>query len=198
MINQIVKYIETGIIDEEKINSFIDEMIHISKDDLVGLIKYCDIRSIDATNIPQYSTYEDGTYNMLQYLRMSGDFGPRYAEIGSHYLDNNQNKDALVKYGENHSKLASLLGLVRIKKCGRVSRVYLSELGKRIERMENQEQIIMISRLSVGIPIIGHCIKHDVYTVDQLYGILLEYLTEVTATRRRKNTWDILRLFREG
>ncbi len=146
---------------------------------------------ISTYNIPQYSSYEAGTSEMISFLRMSGDYGPTYSEVGRHFLEPGHKDAAYVKYGENHSKLAESLGLVRIEK-EKKRRVYLSDIGRTIEGLDINEQKDCFIKLSMRIPIVQCAIKRGIVDYNALEELLREYLSISTAIRRRKNTMDFL------
>ncbi len=148
-------------------------------------------QEISTYNIPQYSSYEDGTSGMISFLRMSGNYGPTYSEVGRHFLDPGHKDAAYVKYGENHSKLAESLGLVRIEK-DKKRRVYLSDIGRNVEGLDIKDQNDCFTKLSMRIPIIQYAIKKNVVDYKAMELLLREYLSASTAIRRRKNTMDFL------
>ena len=155
------------------------------------MIKTMQQKPVKSQNIPQYSSFENGTYQMLKYLRMAGDFGPSFLEIGKHFSENGHKKGAYVKYGENHAKLAELLGLVTIEKKDR-KRVFLSDIGREIERLEAEKQQVCYTKLAARIPIVQEAIRLNLSNAKELEEHLRNYLSPITAVRRRKNTWMLI------
>jgi len=180
---------------ENKITSpdtIVNELLNTSLEELCEWLRDLEQKTVNTHNIPQYSSYKDGTFEMLKYLRMSGDFGPSFPEIGEHFLESGHKSMAYIKYGENHAKLAQLLGLVEIKKTDK-KRVYLSEIGRTIEKLSEEKQYDCFAKLAVRIPIVQEAIKQDIPSAKELEEHLKIYLSPVTALRRRKNTWELIK-----
>ena len=184
MVNSIVcVYYETGKYNNA--DELIDSLLECSNENICYLISGLEQKEIVTYSIPQYSSFVDGTTNMIKYLRMAGDFGPSFLEVGQHYIDSGSDERAYVKYGENHAKLAEILGVVEIRQESR-KRVYLNELGKSLEK------------LSGRVPIVQYAIKHGTPDAKALEEVMRMYLSKSTAERRRRNTWDMVVKLREG
>ena len=166
-------------------------LLIVSMEELKIIMSTISQKPVTSSNIPQYSSFENGTYQMLKYLRMAGDFGPSFLEIGKHFSESGHKNGAYVKYGENHAKLAELLGLVKIKKTDR-KRVFLSDLGREIERLDIEKQQDCYTKLASRIPIVQEAIKLGLSDAKELEKHLHNYLSPVTAVRRRKNTWSLI------
>lgn len=196
MINPLVcKYYETGRYNNA--DELIDSLLECSKENICYLISGLDQREIVTYSIPQYSSFSDGTTNMIQYLRMAGDFGPTFLEVGQHYIASGSDERAYVKYGENHAKLAEILGVVDIRQENR-KRVYLNELGKALEKRSKTEQEDCFVKLAGRVPIVQYAIKHGIPDAKALEEVMYKYLSKSTAERRRRNTWDMVVMLREG
>lgn len=175
--------------------SIVDAVLCVDRDEVREYALKSSNNPISKDNIPQYSCYDNATYEMLKYLRMAGDFGPSFIEVGEHFLGIGHKEDAYRKYGQNHSRTAELLGLVIIKKTDK-KRVYLSEIGKLIERLEKEQQYECFTKLAAKIPVIREAIRQDINTARDLEVFLNNYLSPITAIRRRKNTWDLIEKLR--
>ena len=189
-MNEILKrYFEDGTYDDA--NTLIDTLLYYSDEDIVENVVSTEEKTIEPYNIPQYSSYDDGTVNIIHYLRCIGDFGPNFVEIGKHYLGSDHNDVAYTKYGENHAKLAEALGLASIVNEGR-KRVYLTEIGRELEKRDIEVQKNCIKKLAGQIPIVQRAFKDDFRGVSELERLMYDYLSESTVKRRRKNTWDLV------
>jgi len=189
MTDVLFEYLQYG--KTELPEQVVNELTQISQSEICNCISRMECPNVNSHNIPQYSNYDNGTYEMLKYLRMSGDFGPSFTEIGEHFLERGHKPVAYIKYGENHSKLAELLGLVEIKKTDR-KRVYLSEVGKRIEKLEKKQQFDCFTKLAARVPIVQEAVKRGISSPKELEVLLNDYLSAVTALRRRRNTWILV------
>lgn len=170
----------------------VDTLLSISTEDINRTIKGCEKCQILPKNIPQFSNYENGTLNILKRLRMAGDFGPTFAELGEQFLESGKKESAYKKYGENHAKIAQLLGLVVIVRKSH-SRVYLSQLGKVVESYTIEEQVRIIHRLIFRIPVIKFLIREHKYSSDEVYETLSMFLSPSTAMRRKSNVERLLK-----
>lgn len=189
MTDQLINFFDTGdYISSEKI---VEDLIITSSGDICDLVISLNQKPVTKYNIPQYSNYSNGTFEMIKYLRMAGDFGPSYTEVGEHFLSTGHNINAYTKYGENHSKLSDLLGITVIKKTDR-KRVYLTELGRTIEKLEYDKQEDCFIKLAGRIPIIQEALKNNIMTSKELEDLLNIYLSPKTALRRKKNNWVLI------
>ena len=196
MVSSIVcEYYETD--NYSSADKLIDSLLECSRDNICYLISGLKQKEIITYSIPQYSSFADGTINMIKYLRMAGDFGPSFLEVGQHYIESGSDERAYVKYGENHAKLAEILGVVEIRQENR-KRVYLNELGKALEKRSKLEQEDCFVKLSARVPIVQYAIKHGISDSKALEEVMRMYLSESTAERRRRNTWDMIVKLREG
>ncbi|MDO4486951.1 MAG: hypothetical protein Q4C46_10235 [Bacillota bacterium] len=178
-----------------RINGLISELSDISRTDLIKLVCSYKQQIVKSSNIPQYSDFYHGTTELVNYLRKSGDFGPSFLEIGKHYSNKPKKRNTYEKYGENHAKLAESLGLVVIRK-EIVKRTYLSDLGSVIETLPFNEQIVMLEKLCSFIPIVQYCLINDVQYKSEVGELLLGVMSESTAIRRTRNTWDLIQMTR--
>lgn len=196
MVNAIVcKFYENN--EYENADKLIDSLLECSKENICYLVSGLEQKEIVTYSIPQYSSFNDGTIEMIRYLRMSGNFGPSFLEIGQHYIESGSDKRAYVKYGENHAKLAEILGVVDIRKRD-IKRVYLNDLGIALEKRSIEEQKDCFIKLSGRVPIVQYAIKQGLSDVKSLEMVMGQYLSESTVKRRRKNTWDMITMLREG
>jgi len=160
--------------------------------EIIELVKSQSINEINSANIPQFSSFANGTISLIEKLRMAGNYGPTFSDLGEQLLGPGKKKGAYIKYGENHAKLAQLYDLVYITKNG-VSRVYLTSFGRIIEKLDITEQKELLIKLSFKIPIIQKCKKDDIQDAYKVEELLKEYLSETTALRRKSNVLNILK-----
>jgi len=179
--------------NEDYCRQLTDVLLSLSLNDLKEKIKDCEKCYISAKNIPQFSNYENGTINILQRLRMAGDFGPTFVELGEQFSEPGKKEAAYKKYGENHAKIAELLGLVKIIRESN-SRVYLTQLGKVVESYTIDEQERIIERLILRIPIIKYLIKEQKSCSEEVTEALSLFLAESTAKRRKSNVERLLKV----
>lgn len=143
-------------------------------------------------NIPQFSSFEDGVYNVVTIIRQMGDFGPGYEKVGRYLLEKGKKPLAYFKYGENHSKVAQQLGLLKTKKEGKQTQVFLSEVGKIYESLDEVKRREYVNKHILKIPII-HKLVSKRNGID-IYEELKIYLSESTAKRRTSNVRKIMKI----
>lgn len=193
MSELIKQYYKTK--DCDNVNRLVLDLSVITREELISLICTFEQQRIEKDNIPQYSDFYKGTTLLIGFLRKSGDFGPSFEEIGKHYSNCPKKKNTYDKYGENHAKLAALLGLVVIKK-EKTKRIYLTELGRGVERLSKNEQIMLLEKLAMFIPIVQYCLVNDISDRSELKNVLSTFLSKSTAARRNKNVWDLVQMAR--
>lgn len=175
----------------------LDEIENAKIDDIIKDVVQNSKPIILSGNIPQFSSFENGTIYLIKHLRMLGDFGPSLEEIGAQFLDGGKKKGAYVKYGENHSKLARQYDLVYFVKQGS-NKVFLTELGKLIEKLEIGRQNKILEKLSLRIPIVQYCLKNNIKCPNNIERIMNNFLSEKTALRRKSNVCKIINLIIGG
>ena len=191
--SQLEEFFITGTYTDAK--ELVGELCASSRETICSLVSRIEQKNITTSTIPQYSSFDDGTVNLIQFLRMAGNFGPSYLEVGRHYLENGHTERAYIKYGENHAKVSELLGTTTIKKEDR-KRVYLNEIGYEIEKLSTDKQHECFIKLSGRIPIVQYAIKNDIVSDRDLEEVLGRFLSPSTALRRRRNTWYLISALR--
>lgn len=168
-----------------------------SVDEIISLISQSKHReSVTKENIPQFSKQEDAYINTPKIIEQLKNKEKTFEVIG-YYLEINDNVDeknanALKKYGENHSKLASLLDLVRITKKGVKSEIELTSLGKLYNSLTIEEKKLMAAKLSLRIPIIQNRFIES-SEIDSINRDL-QVLSKNTQKRRGSNVLDMVKL----
>ena len=147
--------------------------------------KYTD--EIEAKQVPQFSDFSDGAYRLPELLEFSPE-GMRFEEVG-YQLVKSPTEGAGTKYGENHSKLAQIMGLVEISK--RPSTVRSTALGKYLIKFMPEDKNDFLRRMVLREYIIQKMIsesKDDLLS----YRQVVKNLSAATAIRRRNNVRVLL------
>ena len=168
----------------------INNCISIDMKDYLFAIFAREYPLIQSKDIPMYSSFFDATDKLLLILDSFGKYGLDYTELGKCLRETSTGNDtAYIKYGETHSKLASMLGLVTIQKRNKRHIAVISNLGEfYIENATYREKIIYRSILRLRI--IQYLLKKA--SLGQYNcGEVLRFLSENTKIRR---TQDIKRL----
>ena len=162
--------------------------------DIIAIICSSDnLEKISKDNIPQYSSIQDAIFE-LNHILYKANKELTYEEIGS-VLEENKSGDeanliALKKYGENHSKLATLIDLAVIGKKGNRSKVEVSILGQVFYTLDSTMQNLLVKRLLLRIPIVQNAFKEgDIKQIDRD----LDILSITTKKRRRSNVINVIR-----
>ncbi len=193
-MNEIIQiYFEFNICNDTSL--FVTQLARCERKKVCDFMRELPQKEITSATIPQYSSFEDGTVNMIKYLRMAGNFGPSFVEVGQHYLESGHKRSAYIKYGENHAKLAELLGVADIRKQD-MKRVFLNELGYELEKQPIIVQHDCFIKMAAAIPIVQYAIVEDIKDDRELERVLSDYLSPSTAIRRRRNTWYLISALR--
>lgn len=152
-----------------------------------------------ASTIPQYSNFEDGTYNLLNLLDNNLGTGYTYLELGKLLQEPGKKIGAYTKYGENHAKLSVILGLAYIEKKDKSKRVFISDLGKKFNSLNKDEKSIFLKYQIYNIPVLKYIfnlsIKNNVNIIQFLQNI--SNISFSTAKRRSSNIRDLFRRLRD-
>lgn len=137
---------------------------------------------IEAAQVPQFSDFGDGIYRVPELLEFAPE-GMTFEKLG-YQLVKSPTEGAGIKYGENHSKLASTMELVEITK--RPSNVMSTALGKYLIRFMPDEKKEVLRRLALR-QYMAQKIVHDARDRMISYREAVNRLSVATAVRRRNN-----------
>lgn len=136
------------------------------------------IAEITPANIPQFSSI-DSINEVLDYVASADEV--TYELIG-YYINKDAKKGAQTKYGENHYKTATSMGLTTVEKPFKVT-----ALGKKYMNLATTEKVALRNKLFLLVPIVQEIIIEAKYKEIQPMKILKLYLSESTSLRRRSN-----------
>lgn len=137
---------------------------------------------IEAAQVPQFSDFGDAIYRVPELLEFAPK-GTSFEKLG-YQLVKSPTEVAGIKYGENHSKLASTMELVEITK--RPSNVMSTALGKYLVRFMPDEKRDLLRRLALR-QYMAQKIIHDAGGGIISYREEVNRLSVTTAVRRRNN-----------
>lgn len=174
-----------------------DILIKYTIEEIVDIIRSSENNEeVTKFNIPQISDIDIAIYDVIKILMDSKLERIDFKDMGFYLSDESKSKTktelALQKYGENHSKVATLMDLTCIIKSGIKSYIYPSELGKIFYELEDVEKENLIPKLLLRIPIV----KNQVIDIDGIDTITrdLEVLSNTTKKRRRSDVKNMLKL----
>jgi|LAHS01.1.fsa_nt_gb hypothetical protein len=179
------------VLEKDKVLDYIHRLDAIPFSEFLDFVIKNGYRGeITSAEVIQFSSFNDCTSSICQKMEEAGDKGMNYDQVGALLLNDGveRNKNALIKYGENHAKASSILGLTQCK-----DRYYfLSCLGYVFNGLSDGEKGLLISRLSLRDKLVQKTISlannGPIDLKDEL-----NFLSPTTFVRRRCN---ILKLFR--
>ena len=130
------------------INEYIQKIINIPIIDFVNYVKdnyLNDEVILSSKDAIQFSSFVNTNKNILLKIKMKGDKGFQFKDIGKFLLDDNiPRKDgAYTKYGENHAKTAEYFGLLYNLK----NTYFLSCIGYVYNNLTEDDQTKLLTRL---------------------------------------------------
>mgnify|MGYP003293496554 CR=1 FL=1 len=157
----------------------------ISTIDIELLIAACkNVEGIASNDVVQFSSLKSALFDVPAILDASGN-SLSYVELGSK-LNDAVKEGALLKYGENHGKLAIECGFARKTKKGSKNSIELTKLGEASTYFSDKEVFkvfkIMILRNKLIQKIVYNALKGKCSYVDYV-----SFLSEKTIIRRRSN-----------
>lgn len=189
-IDQIIK------LDANNSKTYIKKILRADKNEWLSFAKgLTNSIAVTQQNIPQFSNINDATVNVVSVVLRNGNEGFSFQRIGKYLLPKGKKAGAYTKYGENHSKFASLLGLAIIQENNKTKRVYITEFGKAFNSINDNEKKDIITKLLLLIPYINKIIFLN-EKID-IKEDLKKYLSSSTAVRRGSNINTIIKYLRE-
>lgn len=173
------------------VNILISSLMNVSIQQLRSEFKSCkDLKIIEKSNIPQFSNFATAAVCVPEVLVRSKTV-LSYKELGAELSPDSKSKYAMEKYGENHGKLAALLGLAEIKKGAGCNKFIPSALSNRYCQMAQCDKMVLLTRLCYRIPFVQHAVVTDnpeQFVSDSLRTLL----APSTFNRRISNAQEIL------
>lgn len=146
---------------------------------------------ITKANIPQFSSFEDCYTGVSRGILESGLEWVDFNKVGYLLRVAPRKEGADKKYGENHSKIASMLGLVIIE---RGKGVGLTDFGRYHLSLNDIQRKNLMGKLSLRIPLIMNyfCQNEDESVVTDCRSLL----SESTYKRRLSNIRKLIGIVR--
>lgn len=140
-------------------------------------------------NIPQFSNIND-IFRVIQVLIDSPEPTITRETIGYYLCPAGSKSGAMTKYGENHLKIATQLGLI-----DNADNMQVTDLGLSLYLVNDMsKRMHLLGMLSLRVPIIQYALLQAIEERFNIFNYLLTYLSYSTALRRRSNIRVLLRL----
>ena len=160
------------------------------KDYIEYIQTYCKCQPIMASDVFQFSNFDDATINICRSVCKAGNCGVKFIEVANLlFTDNILRKDgALRKYGENHIKTAEAMGLAFRND---FKTYYLSAWGCVFEELSDDAKKKILLRLIIRNKLITQLFLAANQGEFDLEAFLYD-LSKSTYLRRRTNINQIL------
>lgn len=141
-------------------------------------------KNISCKEVCQFSSFEDATISICTKLKTIDNPGVKFSDIGKHLLDDGKERKegAYIKYGENHAKTASSLGLV----FEFYNTYYLSCIGEVYIELEDVDREHFLIRLILRSNLISRMIQASQNGKVNMREFL-HMLSDSTYLRRKSN-----------
>lgn len=171
---------------------YISDVIAIPYDKFLEHIKndlnYITVLSSD---VPQFSSLDSATYKICEILGSRQEQGYTFEEIGQMLLpERSADTVANKKYGENHVKTATDLGLCFYYK----GRYYISAIGRVFSQLNLYQKDQLLSRLTLRNHLVYSVVHHALNGLNVDVASEISFLAESTVKRRKNNCLILIRL----
>ncbi|SEH52532.1 hypothetical protein SAMN02910265_01252 [Ruminococcus flavefaciens] len=173
---------------------YIDKLIRTP---LKEFVDYIDVNNshelIESKDVFQFSNFNDATFKLSQIIVEQGNPGLSYLDIGKLLLNDGKSRTegAYVKYGENHAKTSSAIGL-----SFEMSHItFVSCIGMVINNISKLEKEKLLVRLLLRNKLIWR-----MYSATRIGSVnarlLFNMLSDSTYKRRKSNLLTILKILK--
>lgn len=165
------------------LHSFVDLLLSTRLTDIIEIVKYSHSPlSITKANIPQFSNFDDCYFGVPNGILESGWEWAIFKKIGFLLRRSPRKDGADQKYGENHSKIAKMMGITKIEK---IRGVALTDFGKYILSLDPLHRENLKAKLCFRIPLIQNYFCNDMS--ENVITDCKKILSESTYKRRLSN-----------
>lgn len=181
---------------EDEARRYVEKLLVIP---LISFVEYMDTiaerQQIEAGDVFQFSNLDNATSLFCEKMRNTSNPGMKFVEMGKILLDDGvKRKDgALTKYGENHAKTATMLGLA-FELC---NTYYLSGIGYIYATLSKEQQTKLLSRLILRNKLVVRLYQASKNGQVDMKEFLY-MLSDSTYDRRRSNIKKILKTLNDS
>lgn len=169
----------------------LDAIAEMEVRDILKVIDFSATRDrIDVTNIPQFGN-KKCLMKVPSILSQKSSCGINYAQLGFGLKqDPDASTDANTKFGENHGKAASILGIAKVEN----GRFFSTPLGEGFSNIvEEQSKEHILTYLYFRIPIVQIILKEAKDKTVNGY----EFMSGITATTKERRGQCLRAIFRQ-
>ena len=185
-----------GIYDAQTIQQYISTIIAIPFGDYLGFIKADPLSPfVLSSDVHQFSNIDAAIDRICDALSSNGFRGYKFEEIGE-LLQPGKTTDIVAnkKYGENHVKTASDLGLCFINN----GRYYLSPIGFELCSLTSYQKDQLIARLALRNNFVYTALHKALQGTEVDISDEISFLSESTVKRRKNNCLIMCRLIQRN
>ena len=178
---------------EQDVITYVEKINKISISEFIEYIKlYCKRQPIMASDVFQFSDFDDATFNVCECIKGVGNTGVKFKDVAKLLLTDGveRNDIALSKYGENHIKTAEAMGLAFKDD---TKTYYLSAFGSVFDNLSDESKQKLLLRLIVRNKLISQLFLAAIQGPFDLEAFLYD-LSKSTYLRRRTNINRIIEL----
>lgn len=189
-INEKMMYYDY-IFPESEVLEYINDICNITIGEMMEYIFSHSNNEITSRDIFQFSNFQDATFNVCLLLKNAENPGLKHLEIGKLLLNDGKvrNDGAYVKYGENHAKTATSIGLL-YELC---STYFLSCIGMIYPDLDFNLSEKLLTRLIIRNRLISRILKAS-KNGDLNMRQFLYMISDSTFIRRSSNIKSVLNI----
>lgn len=175
---------------EDTVN-IIKFLLSIPMDDFIKNILKMEIEEFTAENIVQFSNFNHAYKELLSILLFENK-ALGYNDLGSKLM-HSKSEVACKKYGENHSKLASEMSYVTLKRNG-IMLVELTTLGSVVASINDEDKFLLSVRMLTRNILVRNIINLSEKDFVSYEDLTKSILSTSTMSRRKSNVKKVVEL----
>ena len=191
-VNKLILDDKNYVVPRQQLSNYVRELLDIPYVDFIEYIKRNHSKKkIDVSDITQFSSFSSCETEMCKALLWANNPGCQYIEIGRLFPEkvSSQNEVAYRKYGENHIKASSQLGLTFVY----YDYWYLSCLGYIYPDLSSNDKNRLLARTIIRNGLYQQMII-DILEHDIAPATYMNILSESTIKRRYNNVCRFLEI----
>ena len=171
--------------NDTELSTAFDALSLVPIEEILNVIKTEPITgTLTPADVPCFSTFEMGAHRLNELLVFEPE-GLSFSDAG-YQLMNSIQDGARKKYGENHSKLATIMSLVRVSYAHRTALVTPTAWGQYLTKYELDQKRDILQKLLLRDLCVRTIVK-EALDGPANYRNIVAFLARSTAVRRRSN-----------